>query len=199
MRRLAGFRTYIAAGTLAFAPLLAIVYAAERRVVIPFQKVSVNTDELIGATGLNIYKFQVDMPKGQGFRVILRSLESRDSGARELHSWAFTKDGDAPTTLLVSFLRRDGKLGGVLLSQEEEAEYRLDCPGCTPSGIATIVPLPLAGTNKTLFVHRSDKDNEHFDGLDETRLITVVRSELGEPAPPPTSYPRVELVVQREQ
>jgi hypothetical protein len=167
---------------------------------IPFQMVGLSADDLVEATGLNLYKYQVDMPKGQRFRVVIRDRESEDAPARVLFTFPFQKSEDGPTTFRVSFLRRDHALHGVLLSEEKDAEFRFDGPGCTPSGIVTIVPLPLSGiegTRKTCFVHKSDKDNER-DGLKEMRLISIVASEPGKPAPPPTSYPRAELVIVKD-
>jgi hypothetical protein len=107
------------------------------------------------------------------------------------------KTSDGPATLRISFLREDHKLQGVLLSQEKEAEFRVECPGCEPGGIVSIVELPLrdiAPTHKMLSTPRSDKDYERY-GLAETQLLTIIASEPGKPGPPPTSYPRAELVI----
>jgi len=72
--------------------------------------------------------------------------------------------------------------------------------GLGANDLATIVRLPLRDiepTHKHLLWHRSNKDNEQY-GLRETRLITIVASEPGKPAPPPTTFPRAELVIVRE-
>jgi RNA polymerase sigma factor (sigma-70 family) len=167
---------------------------------IPFQKVGIGADDLVEASGLDIYKFQLDMPKGLKFKIILRELDGADVPARVLHMFPFEKLDGGSMTLRVSFLRRDRKFEGFLLSQEKEAEFRVDSPGCNPSGIASFVPLPLAGielTRKTLWQHKSDKDTEQY-GLKETRLLTIVASEPGKPAPPPSNYPRAELVIVKD-
>jgi RNA polymerase sigma factor (sigma-70 family) len=173
---------------------------AEARDVMPFHKVDVGAEELIGATGLNIYKFKLEMPKGQKFRVVLRVLEAQDKPPRVLYTFPFTKQDEGPMTILTSFLRRDGKLGGVLLSQEELAEFRVETPGCNPSGIASFVSVPLADvepTRKMLQVHRSDKQLVE-DGVKETRLLTLTTREPDKGGPGPTSYPRGEFLIERE-
>jgi hypothetical protein len=174
---------------------------AETSGSIPFRMVGLSADDLVAVSGLDLYKYQVDMPKGQRFRVMIRELKSEDSPARVLYVFPFQKTEDGPTTFRVCFLRRDHTLQGVLLSQEKDAEFRFDCPGCTPSGIATFVELPLGSiepTRKTLETHRSHKDNDRYR-LEETRLLTIVASEPGKPAPPPTNYPRAELVIVKDQ
>jgi RNA polymerase sigma factor (sigma-70 family) len=167
---------------------------------IAFRKVELSTDDLVEATGLNLYKYQVDIPKEQRFRIEIRELKNEGSPARVLFDYTFQKVADGPITLRVCFLRRDHKLQGVLLSEEKDAEFRLDCSGCNPSGIATIVTLPLSGiegTRKSYMVHNSDKDSGR-DRLKETRLITIVASEPNKPAPPPTTYPRAEVVIVKD-
>ena len=165
-----------------------------------FQKLKLDADDLAEVTGVNVYKFQVTIPKGQRFRVILRELREKGAEPRVLHQFPFTKESELPTTIRVGFLRSDRKLGGFLLSQEKEAEYRVDCPGCSPTGFATNVPLPLADlppTSKTLIVLGSDKQAKQF-GLNGLQLITVVGSEPGKPAPMPTGFPRAEWLIQPE-
>lgn len=166
-----------------------------------FQKLKLEADDLAEITGVNIYKFQLNIPKGQRFRVVLREVKEKDAEPRVLHQFAFVKESDAPTVIRVGFLRMDRKLAGFLLSEEKQAEYRIDCSDCTPGGIATIVPQPLAEvppTRKTLFVSHSDKDAKQM-GLKGVQLITVVASEPGQPAPPPTNAPRAELVIEPEK
>jgi RNA polymerase sigma factor (sigma-70 family) len=167
-----------------------------------FRQESVGVDELVNHTGLNIYKFVANIPKGKRFRVVWRQVNT-PGGDRVLYIYPLQKKTDAPTTILVSFLRRDGKLGGVLLSDDDGAQFRLDCSGCDPSGIATIVPLPMAGreiTQKTLIVHKTDQQN----GLPKVkgmRLITLLASEPGKPIPSPlpADAARGELVIEFEE
>jgi RNA polymerase sigma factor (sigma-70 family) len=167
-----------------------------------FRQESVGVDELVNHTGLNIYKFVANIPKGKRFRVVWRQMNT-PGGNRVLYIYPLQKKTDAPTTILVSFLRRDGKLGSVLLSDDDEAQFRLDCSGCDPSGIATIVPLPMAGreiTQKTLIVHKTDQQN----GLPKVkgmRLITLLASEPGKPIPSPlpADAARGELVIEFEE
>ncbi len=181
--------------------LLAIVNSADPAGPKPFEKLNLSADDLIAATGLNIYKFRVHVPDGKKFRVVLRERSDKDAPAKVIHQYAFQKDEKATLVVMrVSFLRRDRKLAGVLLSQEDEAEYRIDCSDCSPGGIATIVSLPLGHvrpTEKVLFVHRSQKDMQEW-GVNEQRLMTIVASEPGKPASPPTTFPRAELVIEKD-
>lgn len=163
-----------------------------------FRKLKLDADDLAEVTGVNVYKFQVAMPKGQHFRVVLREVREGGAEPRVLHQFPFVKDSDTPTTVRVGFLRSDRKRAGFLLSEEKEAEYRVDCPGCSPPGFATIVSQPLADvppTRKTLIVSGSDKEAKQM-GLKGLQLITVVTSEPGKPAPRATVSPRFELVIE---
>jgi hypothetical protein len=165
-----------------------------------FHKLKLDADDLAEVTGVNVYKFQVAMPKGQHFRVVFREVREDGAEPRVLHQFPFVKDSDTPTTVRVGFLRSDRKLAGFLLSEEKQAEYRVDCPGCSPPGFATIVSQPLADvppTRKTLFVSGSDKEAKQM-GLKGLQLITVVTSEPGKAMLRPTGSPRAELVIEPE-
>jgi hypothetical protein len=166
-----------------------------------FQKLKLDADDLADITGVNIYKFQLNIAKGERFRVVLREVKEKDAEPRVLHQFPFVKESDAPTIIRVGFLRMDRKLAGFLLSEEKQAEYRVDCSGCSPGGFATIVPLPLADvppTRKTLYVSQSDTDAKRT-GMKGMQLITVVASEPGQPAALPTTFPHATLVVEPEK
>lgn len=189
---------------MAAAALLACTLSGAEPRGIPFQRAKLDADDLAEVTGLNLYKFRLDLPKGQRFKVVLRELRSADEKPRVPFWFAFQHDTDKPLELRVAFIRADRKLAGFLLGTEKEAEFRLDCPGCSPSGVGTIIERPLLDlppTQRTLFVHRSEKDNEQQWKLKDTRLITLVgreKADEGKPAPPPTGFPRAELVVELE-
>jgi RNA polymerase sigma factor (sigma-70 family) len=166
---------------------------------IPFKKVALATDDLLEVTNLDIYKFQVDLKNGERFRVVLRALESKGKPARELVSFDFQKTGDRAATIRVSFLRSDRKLEGFLLSNAKQAEYRLSCSGCDPSGFVTYVQNPLGNldpTRRGLIIHESEIANKRV-GIDETRLISLVATEPGPLSA--SSYPRAELVIIEKQ
>ena len=59
---------------------------------ISFRKLALSTDDLVDATGLDIYKFRIDVAKGEQFRVVLRSQESKESPAREIVSHLVRED-----------------------------------------------------------------------------------------------------------
>jgi hypothetical protein len=148
---------------------------AQIRELVPFQKAALNTDDLVEAAGLDIYKFNVELAKGESFKVVLRVCESKESPSREIVGRSFKKTFEKPTTVRVSFLRRDRKLSGFLLSDEAEAEYRLSCAGGATGGIATIVKNPLGQldpTRRGLLIGDSDKENA-LRGERETVLLRV--------------------------
>lgn len=158
---------------------------------VPFLRAKVSSDEILDVTGLNIYKFQLDIPKGEKFKVMLSRTESKDAEAKVLFHFDFTKEKEGPVTLLVSFLRLDRKMEGVLLSEEKLAAFGLRCDGCRPPGLGTIVTNPLTdipGPEKLLVVNRSDKDSESTK-KGPTRLITIMQTK--------DEYPRGELSVTR--
>jgi RNA polymerase sigma factor (sigma-70 family) len=167
--------------------------AGERR--IPFHQAPVSGDDIVAVTGLDVYKFQLDIPKGEKFEVTWGSVDSKVPWYHD-----FTKEEDGPVTLRVSFLRLDRKMAGWLFSQEKEAEFRLDCAGCNPSFIGSVVANPLAGipaTEKHLIVVPSDKA---WTGSKSgpTRLLAVVHSKPGVPVGSiDAAYPRAELTVRR--
>ena len=177
----------------------------ESREAISFQKLALSTEDLIEATGLNIYKFRIDIAKGERFRIVLRSQESKDSERREILGFSFEKTSEDPVIIGVSFLRLDRKLSGFLLSTEDRAEYRLSCSNCKPGGLATYVNNPLGtldSARRTFYVFRSSEETKD-NGVDakETLLLracdgTAPRGVKGVNL---DGYPRAEVVVVKDQ
>ena len=175
-----------------------------------FRRESVGVDELVGHIGLDIYKFVAKIPKGKRFRLVWRQVNT-PGGDRVLYQYSFQKNTDDPTTIDVSFRRRDGKLGGVLCSPDEkEALFRFDCSGCDLGGGATIVPIPMLGsaiTQKTLFVLETDQQERLPDQqyrlpkVKGMRLLALVPSEPGKlvPLPYPADAARAELLIEFEE
>src|SRR5262249_37501393 len=124
--------------------------------VIGFRKLNLNADDIADVTGVNIYKFKVNIAKGQKFRVLIREFNEKGAEPRILfRHGGFRNQTKEETVVGISFTRRDGKFEGVLLYQEKDALFRFNCEGCCPGGIATFVPIPLAdvpGTEKLLYV-----------------------------------------------
>lgn len=186
---------------LGLVPIRAFIVAGEPRIDSAFQKLKLDADDLANVTGVNVYKFQVNIPKGQKFRVVLRELKEKGAEPRVLHQFPFLKESDGPSVIRIAFLRRDRKLAGVLLSEEKDAEYGIECSGCSPSGMSTIVSTPLADlmpTRKTLYITQSDKHAKQM-GLRGVQLITVVASEPGQPGPTVKTFPRAELLLEFEE
>ncbi len=166
---------------------------------LPFQRTPLSADDLAAVTGLNVYKFRLEMPKGERFTVMVREFPAKDAEAKVLQSQNLEKTRDGPMILRVSFLRLDRKLDGVLLKQEERAEYGVECEACDPSGFFTVIQNPLfqvPGTEKILWVIASNKADFTATKPGETRLIHITRTEKTAKGQYP-GYPRAELVIIR--
>ena len=165
----------------------------------PFRKLSLDADDLAELMFLDAYKFQLDMPKGQVFNVILREVNAPKSATRWDHRFEFRQQESGPTTLRIALLRSDRKLASFLLSNEKEAEFRVDCSGGTTGGVTTIVSLPLTDvpvTQRILVVGKSN-DFVRQMGLEGVKLLTVVVKELpAQPRADLATARRAEVVVE---
>lgn len=162
------------------------------------EKLPLTASDISSVTGLNIYKYRIAIKPGTKFDVAISVLDSPDSKPRFLNRQTFTSDNDVDTVdLLLSFLPRDNTLRGVLLSQDEDVEYRIDCPRCSPSGIVTNISLPLSNvrsTRKVLIPLTMDSSLEISDE-NEISLIAILAKEDGKPASMQKSYPRAKVSV----
>jgi hypothetical protein len=174
---------------------------AERPDSVSFQRTGLSADDLVDATGLDIYKFRVVLAKGRRFRVVLRIRQDEKSPTRESVGIPFQTTRDEPTSIRVSFLRMDRKLQGFLLSTEPEAEYRVNCSEGATGGFVTVIKNPLgdiAPTLRGLRAHQSDERNAQ-QGLKETRLLTVAAQEPGGRGIDMSGYPRAEVVLTEDR
>jgi RNA polymerase sigma factor (sigma-70 family) len=174
----------------------------ERRESISFAKLGLSTDDLVEATGLNVYKFRIDVKKGEKFRVVLRTQQRKEEPTHELVGYTFETVSDGPAIVGVSFLRMDRKLSGFLLSNEREAEYRLTCSNCKQGGIATIVQNPLGNldsTHRTYFVFAHDGENKGHDVDRKEALLLRVCEKGPGPGVDLDGYPRGEVVLVRDK
>ena len=173
----------------------------ERSDSVSFQRIELSADDLADATGLDIYKFRVDLAKGRRFRVVFRMRHDEKSPARESVGIPFQTTKDEPTTIRVSFLRTDRTLQGFLLSTELRAEYRVNYSGGASGGFVTIIKNPLGDIDPTLrglVVHQSNERNAQ-EGLKETRLLTVAAHKPGGRGIDMSGYPRAEVVVTEDR
>ena len=165
---------------------------------VKLENLPLTASDISSVTGLNIYKYRIAMKPGTKFDVAVSVIDSPNSKPRFLNRQTFTSDDDVDAVeLLLSFLPRDNTLRGVLLSQDEEVEYRIDCPQCSPAGIATNISLPLSnvrGTQKTLIPLTRDLSKEISDE-NEICLIAILASEDMKPASMQKSYPRAKVSV----
>ncbi len=171
---------------------------------ISFQKLPLSTDDLVEATGLDVYKFRIDVANGKKFRVVLRYVERKDYPAHEILGFSFEKTSDEPVTVGVSFLRPDRKLAACLMSSEREAEYRLSCTHCKQGGIATFVNNPLGTvepSRRTVLVFRSVEETKGYNNdPTETLLLRVCDGTppRGVRGVNVDGYPRAEVVVVKD-
>lgn len=159
-----------------------------------FELQKLDASDLADFTGVNIYKFRLELRKGR-FSVVLREVLDKDAAPRELKRFNFEKLSDEPLTMRVGILGLDQKLTSFLLSNEKLARIRVDCPGCHPSQLSSVVEQPLPDielTRKSLWVARSDKQVNEM-GAQGLQLITVMTSNSKGLFP--SNLPRAELVV----
>jgi hypothetical protein len=175
---------------------------------VALRKIAIDADDIREAAGLNIFKFELDMPKDRRFHLVLRERKE-SSPWRELYRFPFVKSEEGRTTFRVSFMRRDGRFEGVLLSDAPDAEFRVASPGCSPAGIATIVQNPLrelpTSRRSYRFHFSNSKEDQSVDGDAPEprvrRLLTMLESSNNPDAPPrPKDAPtRGELVLIEEE
>ena len=178
------------------APQTSETAESKTRDMFAFEKVGLSADDLVEAAGLDIYKFRVDLKRGERFKVEYRACESKDSASREIVSHPFQVTEEGPTIIRLSFLRRDGKLSGFLLSNEPDAFYRLIVSGGAQGGISTIVDNPLkidVTGRRGLLIARSDKENT-TQGDQENVLVRVCESKATRGVDL-DGYPRAEVVL----
>jgi RNA polymerase sigma factor (sigma-70 family) len=173
--------------------------------LIAFKKTSLTIDELIAATGLNIYKFQLDLPKGQKFRLAVTEFPSKEADPRQLWSFDFQKTTDGSVTLHLTFLPTDGKLHGVLMGKEKWVDFRVSCDGCVPSGIGSTIPNPgaaIPADGQLFAVFSNEKGWEEGSKgkikAGPTTLLALFASKPGIAlADLSSAYPRAELTIER--
>jgi hypothetical protein len=165
---------------------------------VKLERPSLTANDIAGVTGLNIYKYRITMKPSTKFDVVISVLDAPDAKPRILRRNAFTSKNDKDVVeLLLSFLPRDNTLRGVLLSQDEEINYRIDSQDCSPTGIATIISLPLSdirGTRKTLIPMTANVSAEH-SGDSEVCLIAILADEDGKMDAMQERYPRAKVSV----
>jgi hypothetical protein len=174
-------------------PKLGVAPANEK--LFHFNKLALEANDLVEAFSLDIYKFKIDMPKKQKFSVVLRELEDKDAKPKLLFGFTFqSHEGEGPTIIRVDFTRTDHTAGGVILSEDKQAQLRVTCPDCTPTSFVTYVTMPFSkvkATQKGFVVHQSDKDNTDT-GIKDTRLLTILQNVKD------SNSPMAELVVVKE-
>ena len=181
---------------IAMTVVLATVRLADAEEPLKLERLPLSANDISSVTGLNIYKFRVGMKPGTKFDVTVSVLDAPDAKPRLMSRQTFRSNDDVTEPdLLLSFLSRDNSLRGVLLSQDEEIVYRVECPQCSPTGIATIISLPLSdipGTRKTLIPMTADQSAKLSD-TNEVCLIAILAADDGKAVSMQRSYPRAKI------
>ena len=151
-------------------------------------------EDVRAVTGLDIYTWRAKMNAGDRFRLVLVEFDTRDAKPRELADESFTVQKDADVKILVSFLRTDRRMAGVLLSNENNAEFGLRCYPCDSYKIIKTIPVPLSKiptTDKILYFPNKAFPREKST-ITGVPLLRVERKnkERG------NGYPRAEVVLQ---
>ena len=85
-----------------------------------FDLAGLTVDDLVSAYSLDVYKYEVAIPEGRRFAVVLRELDAADAAPRELKRFEFKRTADAGrTTIRVDFTRSDGTVGPAVLTDQE--------------------------------------------------------------------------------
>ena len=120
----------------------------------------VTVADLFDVTGLDIYKCQVDVKKGERLRSVLYWLEDEDAKPKKYVSFETVARQDGQATFLASFLREDRMLASVLTSEEPRMEFHLTWSGAADGGQNGNLENPLGhlprGT-KAIEVHKAPK------------------------------------------
>lgn len=169
----------------------------------PFKRLKLDADDLLYFMNLDIYKFQLELPKGQKIRIVIQEKESAEAKPVEHWSHEFECTRDAPVVLRIGFLPKDRRMHGVLLSDEDSMELRLDLDGCNPSGGAGMIPVPLAQiqvSRRMVVVHEDPGGS--FERLktnpDTIELVSMFSTENRPPAQVNMpGYPRAALLVEK--
>ena len=105
-----------------------------RTPVYQLRESSVNISDLREALGLDIYKFEIVIPAGEKFEVVLYEQDAADIEPRDINRFRFQRDAIATTervTLRLTCTRADGRLGTALGGiSEEDMMLHIDCTGC---------------------------------------------------------------------
>ncbi|MEZ6192443.1 MAG: hypothetical protein R3C45_14300 [Phycisphaerales bacterium] len=153
--------------------------------------------DLLSVTFLDIYKYRLDLQPDRRFRVVLREQLAADSTPKVLFDEVFHRDDSNGLTLLVSFTSLDDRLSGVLLSSDKQAEFRITTDGTKEPGLATIVPVPLAGVARTDLILVAQHNNQPKWELEDgaIQLLAIFPSTSAKQPVADRGYPRAELVV----
>jgi hypothetical protein len=182
------------------APTLAADAKAPTEKVV--QRKAVTGRDLAEVLGVAVYKYRLDLPKDAKFRLVVREFGKRGAAPRVHHTFNFQRNTEKPGSLRIAFLRNDGKLGIPMLRDDQlEMEYRVSVTGCSQAGFATNISVPLLHLEATrkMLLTALDDQNKVKGGDRPIRLLTVVQREPGKVPPPATSYPRWEVVIERDR
>src|SRR5215467_13735812 len=126
---------------------LVVVASAAARLVaqepLEVKRVRVDGTDIADMTGLDIYKYEVKVKKGQTITVSLDVQMEETSEPVKYIAHKAVASQDGPATLTACFLRSDRKLASVFLSTEERMEFRIQLDGAANGGLSGFIKNPL--------------------------------------------------------
>jgi hypothetical protein len=137
---------------------------------LPVAGAEISVNELAAMTGLDIYKCRVYVKKGERLRGVLYLKKDEASEPMEALKLESEARSDGEASFLASFLREDGKLASLFLSNEPKMYARFRWTGAASGGLTGYVDAPLADiSDKAITVHPTPKQMP--DGSSEIFLL----------------------------
>jgi hypothetical protein len=158
------------------------------------KSVRVDGTDIAAMTGLDIYKYEIQLGKGQKARVTLDVQMEENAEPVNYIAQEVTAAKDGIATLTASFLRSDRKLASVFLSEEERMEFRLQWDGAASGGLSGYIKNPLGWIplgEKALTVHQEPRKADRT-----AQLFLLFRTKHTEGRPLTLLYPRAALQVE---
>jgi hypothetical protein len=167
------------------------------RAAIPTAEVIVD-DETTQQAGY-VYKFSLDLPKGQRYGLALREFTAKDAPAKNLNYWELESERDeGPVLMTLRFNGlKDAPVGDGLLGQAKELGIRRECEGAHPRGVFTIVRVPMSDLPKTMKrqVLPATNKNPAAIAADGRRLLLILPAQSPDHVAVADVFPRAELVI----
>lgn len=156
----------------------------------------VDGSDIAEASGLDVYKWQVQLHKGQKVRLTLDVQSEMGAKPTNYLSREVIASSDGEATILASFLREDRKLASLFLSEDKRMDFRILWKGSANDGLTGFIKTPLGEIplgQKALSIHR---EPQFVGGAWE--LLLLFRTEHIEGRGLSKLYPQASLKLEFE-